>query len=126
MKSDQYGHRYCSSDYLCELLYKNPDIKIEQFLVEDPDSYNKAVKSFHADLPILKRYTDLFRDRDAFASIDEFDLENQSKWFMPDSYKTMQIDEFILSKCQTEEEFVRVQDELLLFKKDSYSIYLNF
>lgn len=126
MKYDEYGHSYCSSTYLCELLYKNPDLKINQFLVEDPETYNNAVKLLHADLPTLKRYSDLFNNRDPFASIEEFDCQNQSTWFMPDSYKNIQIDEFILSQCKTDSELERVKEELLLFQERNLFNLLKF
>lgn len=116
MKFDEYGNAYCDANYLCDILYKNPSVKIENFLVKDPESYNKAVKLFHADLPILKKYNEYFADRDPFASVEEFDKANQQEWFMPDSYKNLAIDEYIINLCNSENEFARVQQELILFQ----------
>jgi hypothetical protein len=44
MKYTAHGQMYCSTDDLCNLLYENADLNLENFEVDDPDLYNKAVK----------------------------------------------------------------------------------
>lgn len=126
MKFDDYGNAYCKANFICDLLYKIPDLKIDNFLVEDPESYNNAVKLFHADLPILKKYSEFFLDRDPFASIEEFDTVNQDEWYMPNSYKQLAIDEYIINLCATDEELIRVQEELILFQDRGLFNLLRF
>ena len=123
MKYDEYGQPFCTSNEVVDLLYKNPKLNIENFYVEDPDNYNQAVKLFHADLPKLKKYVDLYANRDPFASIEEFDKENQSHWFMPDDYKNLDIAEYVLKLCTTQEQLQRVGQELLLFQeRDAFNL----
>ena len=126
MKYDEYGVAHCNSNDLVELLYQNPDLVIENFLVDDPDQYNKAIRLLHSDLPKLKKYADYFADRDAFASVEEFDSHNQSNWFMPDEYKSLDIAEYILKLCSTDEELLRVQEELIMFQERNLFDLLRF
>jgi DNA polymerase III alpha subunit len=111
MKIDQYGVAHSSSDELCELLYLNPDIDLSNVFVDDPDRYNNAVKDFYADLPKLREYSLQSTD------IETFDRENQSKWSMPDEYCNMDIANWLLAQCKTQEELQRVGKELLLYQE---------
>ncbi len=126
MKYDEYGISYCSSDDLVNLLYKTPDVKIENFLISDPDQYNAAVKSLHADLPKLKKYLDYFLNRDPFDSIEEFDKVNQKNWYMPDKYKKLDILEHIINLCKTDQELERVSVELALYQDRNLLDLLKF
>lgn len=113
MKYDSFGQAYISSKELCELLYKNPDIDIGQFFVEDWDQYNSAVKSSFADLPLVKEYHALPTDY----SVDVFHQTQQSSWHMPDEYKKLDIAQWLLDQCKTEAELQRVGQELLLYQE---------
>lgn len=48
-------------------------------------------------------------------SVEEFDKLNQQEWYMPDSYKEMDIAKHILDLCKTDAELQRVGEELLLY-----------
>ena len=126
MKYDEYGLIHCTSNELADLLYSNPDLKIENFLIDDPDQYNNAIKLLHAELPKLKKYTEYFMNRDPWDSIEEFDSVNQKQWFMPDSYKQLDIAEYLIKLCNTDQELTRVQDELLLFQERNLFDLLKF
>lgn len=126
MKFDEYGYPYCSSMDLFDLLYKNPELQIENFFVTDPQNYNTAVKKLHAELPLLKSYSDLFINRDPFTLIEEFDKHNQSNWFMPDNYKQLDIAAFLVQQCKTETELERVARELLLYEERNLFDLLRF
>jgi len=126
MNYDEYGVAHCSTKDLIDLLYKNPDLKIENFLVDDPDQYNKSIRQLHSELPKLKKYAEYFADRDPFVSVEEFDKHNQNTWFMPDEYKIMDIAEHIISLCKTDSELSRVQDELLMFQERNLFDLLRF
>jgi DNA polymerase III alpha subunit len=123
MNYDDYGQIYCSSKDLCDLIYKDPDIKIENFLVEDPEIYNNSIRLFHADLPKLTKYTET---NHKFNSIEEFDKFNQSNWFMPDSYKNLDIAEYVLNLCKTNDELERVEEELVLYQERNLFNLLRF
>ena len=111
MKYDQYGRTYTTSNELCKLLYKNPDIDLSLFLVEDPSDFNKSRHDLHAEVPHLKGYVTLAD------SIEEFDLRFQRKWHMPEAYKELDIAEYVLGLCKEDYELQRVGQELLLFQE---------
>ena len=50
-------------------------------------------------------------------STEEFDHRCQSHWFMPDSYRDLDIAEHVLSLCNTHAELQRCGQELLMFQE---------
>ena len=111
MKYDQYGRTFADSNELCELLYKNPDLDLSLFLVEDPQDFNKSRADLHADVPSLKGYVTLAD------SLETFDERFQSRWHMPQEYKDMDIAKWLLEQCRADHELQRVGEELLLYQE---------
>jgi len=111
MKYDTLGRAYANTDDLCNLLYGNPDLDISKILVTDPQQYNDAIKAFYADFAALKFYGADELD------IKKFDSANQSVWHMPEEYINMDIANWLLDQCKTQEELQRVGQELLLFQE---------
>lgn len=111
MKYDQYGRTFTDSSELCDLLYKNPELDLSLFLVEDPQEFNKSKHELHAELPTLNGYVELAE------SVEWFDQRWQSKWHMPDEYKELDIAKWLLEQCQNEYQLQRVGHELLLYQE---------
>ena len=111
MKYDQYGQAYTDSNELCNLLYKNPQLDISLFQVEDSIEYNRSVAELHAELDLLDGYNKIS------VSVEEFDRVLQSNWHMPEEYKILDIAEYVLGLCQQEHELQRVGQELLLYQE---------
>jgi hypothetical protein len=111
MKYDECGVAYSNTDELCDMLYKNPETDISKIYVEDPDVYNNAIDTLYADFPKLKLYTSADIDP------DKFDGTCQSNWSMPAQYKELDIAQWLLDKCTTQEELQRVGEELLLYQE---------
>lgn len=111
MNYDSLGQAYLSTTDLIELLYQNPNLKFDQFLVSSPDQYNQSVESLHCDFVKLKKY------QAQSMSLDEFDTQNQNQWFVPEEYKHLDIASWVLAQCRNEQEFQRVGQELLLFQE---------
>ena len=123
MKYDQYGRTYTTSNELCELIYKNPDLDLSLFLVEDPHDFNKSRNDLHAEMPRLNGYVTLTD------SVDEFDVRFQKNWRMPDEYKELDIAAYVLDLCKEDYELQRVGKELLLFQeRDLFNLlrYLKY
>jgi DNA polymerase III alpha subunit len=123
MKYDKYGRTFTDSNEICELLYKNPDLDLSLFQVEDPQEFNKSRSELHAELPHLKGYVTLAD------SLEEFDLRFQRMWRMPDEYKELDIAAYILSLCREDYELQRVAQELLLYQeRDLFNLlrYLKY
>lgn len=115
MKFDQYGQLLITSDELVDEIYRNPDLKIENFQLLDPETYNIAVNDLHLDYPQIRRYLPLdYREE---VTQELFDHVQQETWFMPDEYKTMDIAVWIMDQCKTNAELQRVGEELLLYQE---------
>ena len=113
MKYDKFGQAYISSTELCELLYKQPDIDLGKFFVEDWDQYNSAVKQLFADLPLVKEYHPFPNNY----SVAVYHQTKQDSWHMPENYKTLDIAQWLLDRCTTQQELQRVGQELLLYQE---------
>lgn len=50
-------------------------------------------------------------------SVEEWDREHQAHWFIPEPYATLDVLEWLLMKCHTEEEITRVLMEWELFEE---------
>jgi DNA polymerase III alpha subunit len=50
-------------------------------------------------------------------SLEQFDNQNQLSWSMPDEYQTLDIAQWLLNRCSTQEELQRVGQELLLYQE---------
>lgn len=115
MNFDPYGQLVISCDELVDELYRRPDLKIENFQVVDPESYNHSVAKLHVDFPLLKQYLPL--DYKEEVPTELFDHLKQSNWHMPVEYKTLDIAQYILDLCSSESELQRVGKELLLYQE---------
>jgi hypothetical protein len=123
MKYDQYGRSFTDSNELCVLLYKNPELDLSLFLVEDPQEFNKSRSELHAEVPNLFGYVTLAD------SVEDFDQRFQNKWRMPDEYKDLDIAAYILGLCTQDYELQRVAEELLLYQeRDLFNLlrYLKY
>lgn len=120
MKYGAYGEVYTTSDELCDLLYKNPELNIFNFEVEDPAQFNQAVVELHAEFPLLQGY------KLVAETVDEFDKTNQSTWFMPKEYQELDVAKWILDQCKEDYELQRVGEELLLYQERDLFNLLRF
>jgi DNA polymerase III alpha subunit len=50
-------------------------------------------------------------------SLDEYDRQQQSQWYMPEKYQTLDIAAHVIGLCTTAEQLQRVGEELLLYQE---------
>lgn len=112
MITDKFGLTCATEQDLCEALYRDPELDLSRFHIDDALLYNQAVMNLFADVPLLRQYT-----APSAASVQEFDAAQQSSWFMPEQYKTMDIAEEILALCKNDSELQRAGEELLLYQE---------
>lgn len=123
---DQYGQCWVTCDILAELLYENPQLDINTFLIKDilgTTKYNLAVDQLYAGFDKITTATV------PTVSVEEFDDANQKNWHMPQEYKDLDIAKWVLDQCSTPAELQRVGEELLLFQeRDLFDLlkYLKF
>ena len=112
MKIDDYGQVTISEDEAFDALYSNKISTLDNVHLNSMsviEQYNHA-RNLNAD-----RIPELLPVKDLSISREAFDAENQKNWFMPPEYKDLNIIEFLLDKCQNEEQYQRVIKELDLF-----------
>lgn len=128
MKVDALGQPYFTSQDLISALYLGKEREISNVRIATADSdylrYLEFVEVNKLDdwpLPLPYEESNLGEQ--------EFDQSLQNRWFMPDEYKNLDIEAFILSLCKTPNEIQRVDIELELFRKhDMINVlkYLKF
>ena len=120
MNYDKYGQCYSSADELCAMLYEKPDLDLTRFLVESPQQYNNSVKQLYVEFPKLQQYIP------SDVNIEEFHTNLQSDWHIPTAYKDLDIAQWVLEKCKTDQELQRVGQELILYQERDLFDLLRF
>jgi len=126
MSFDQFGVEHYSTAELCDLLYTDPTAKLDLAVIDDPEQFNRSVKELYYKVPSLKKYAPFHNEDGTVASVEKFDQHNQSQWMMPEKYKQLDIAEWVLTQCVTEEELQRVGKELLMFQERGMFPLLQF
>ena len=131
MKTDNLGIPRFTNKDLIDMIYTGHIDKCHVVLCDpsdDIDKFNTAMEE--QGLPTLTKYIPLDVDQKTF------DNALQSEWFMPDEYKTINVEKYILGKLITDGyqaqgvEYRRAFEELFEFKKRGmmdllrYMIYL--
>jgi len=117
MKTTNYNEIIFSSTDLISEIYKGnlnliSNAKIEYNTDIDYLSYVEFVTDNNLeDWPVPKPYFSEIR------TLEEFDSHNQRHWYMPDDYKSFDIENYLLNLCRDPKEKERVLEELELFKK---------
>lgn len=106
MKVDQYGQIILNETDLCEVYLRNPTIHLDQVLT---DGVITLSNDLELDLPIFQTY------QPSTDSIYEFDKKNQQNWYMPNAYKNLAIDEWVLLQCNSQAELQRCGAELIRY-----------
>ena len=112
MKTDELGIPRFSNRDLIDMIYSGHVDKCHVVLCDpsdDIEKFNAAMREQY--LPELTKYIPLDVDQKTF------DGALQSEWFMPDEYKTFDILQYLVDKCESADEYVRVVDEWEEFHK---------
>ena len=117
--TNDHGDVVFSEEDVIDLLYTNPDFDISTLYLNDIQKYSKSLKELGIDLPVI--YTAPKR-----STIEKFDKENCDNWHMPEKYYQINVLQWLLDKCQNDEEKMRVQMEYDLFEKKNFIRVLQF
>jgi len=108
MRLDNLGTPVFSPQDIFELIYQGK-IDVLPKLLTEPNTVEIQQFNLQSDTVKLKEYTELL------VSKEEFDQALQSDWFMPDEYRTMDIEGFLVNVCP-KENYQRLVDELNEYK----------
>ena len=122
---DQYGRVIYNRHDLYEMLYNGENIECIKRVEwhDDFEKYNDAIQSNYLNINTV------LPNELLTSEISEFDKDNQSTWFIPDSYKNLNIIDYVLG-LSPRENYERCFEELEEFKKRDmlpllqYMVYL--
>jgi len=121
MEINNYGAVFLTPEELFENIYTNKiknfkNIYLDQKTVE---RFNAAKNTNKDNFEFLSTYAD------PELSIEEFDSVNQVDWFMPDKYKTLDIENFLVQTCP-KENYERLIEEIELFRQHNMTDLLRY
>ena len=122
MKTTEFGELIYNENDIVDLIMQGRSMDdVKSALLVD-DSVNLA--------GIPDKFLDKLQSyKDCNITVQDWDLQNQSQWNMPEQYKSLDIAEWILNQCTSEAELQRCGKELLLFQnKNLFSLlcYLKY
>ena len=120
VKTNNFGDCIYNEDDAIELIYNNPNVDISKLYFEDIDQYANALKELGINLPEISKVP----ERNITGN--EFDKANIENWYMPKEYYDLDVKQFLLEKCQSEEERDRVLIEYKLFERKKFVKVLQF
>ena len=118
MRTDIYGQQIYDEMELCLLYLQDPSRNLKRVFVTDEIKFDEVLQL--ENTPELIKYTD---DN---CSINQFDEKNQSHWLMPVEYYELDIAQYILDQCSTDEELQRAGEELILFQDREMFVLLKY
>jgi DNA polymerase III alpha subunit len=120
MKIDNLGRPYFTASDMTEFLYQDKADKIPYMSFEqcsEIEDYNKLAKKMY--LPELNIHKELDTDQETY------DKSLQQNWFVPKE-NLVDVEEWLLERCNTDEERLRVKEELNEFIKHDMVKLLEF
>ncbi len=109
MITDNFGNTIYQENDLLDLIYQNKLEFFDKVLVENSSSIEQFEKNSELQLNKINREIYLI-------NIEEFDKACQSDWFIPNEYKNMDIEGFLVSQCP-KENYQRLIDELQEYRE---------
>lgn len=110
MKTDIYGQVLITEQELFEAIYSGKTIDFSNIMINDNvDQFNNARKQNADPFPALQKY------QTQVISLETFDRHNQSIWFIPDDYKSFDIEGYLVHVCP-KQNYQRLIEELREFK----------
>lgn len=122
MKQDKYSQIILAEKELLDALYKGQSISFDQINLDSDksvDQFNHSVQTNADSIPLIQKYKELDLE------LDVFDKNNQKNWFMPDEYKNLDIEGFLVHICP-KENYQRLIEEIKLYKKHNLLNLLRY
>jgi len=119
MVKDKYGQLIFSDMDLVDLYLTNPDITFSRPIL----SNNEVSNPYELDIENFPKIIKYIEDD---RTVNQFDIDSQNNWHMPESYKKLDIAHFVLSQCQNDEELQRAGKELLLYQERDMFVLLKY
>ena len=122
MHSNKYGEIVLNSTDVFNGIYSGKITSLVDLLIEDQEElakFNNAVKTNFEQLSEITPYNE------QSGTIEDFDKNNQQSWFMPDEYKNMDIEGYLVHVCP-KQNYERLINELSLFRQHNMTDVLRY
>ena len=113
MKTDIFGKVQIDQKQAFDALYNGTVGDLSGFEFDSQDIVNQFNSSVTENADGFPRIS-LYQILDT--TVENFDLENQNQWFMPNQYKLMDIEGFLVDQCP-KQNYERLVEELALFRQ---------
>tara|TARA_R110002153_G_scaffold97368_1_gene232099 strand:- start:1450 stop:1971 length:522 start_codon:yes stop_codon:yes gene_type:complete len=117
--TNEHGDVTFTEQDAMDLLYNDPGFDISKLFFDDVEKYTSSLNRLKLDLPNINKTPKR-------ESLKDFDKKNIDEWHMPEKYYKINVLQWLLDKCQTDEEKMRVQHEYDLFEKKEFIKVLQF
>jgi DNA polymerase III alpha subunit len=112
MQTNSFGEMIFDQDDLCDAVMSGLSITSQMPLTVDHSIDLAGLREALPDWDFQWRHS-----TDTKLSLQEFDSRQQHNWFMPQSYRDLDIAQHVLSLCHGEAELQRAGQELLMFQE---------
>ena len=121
MKTTDFNEILLDQQDVFDGLYSGKITSLDSINLDDKtvNQFNQARQENADPFPLLHAFEQTVN------SIEEFDRQNQNNWFMPDKYKTLDIEEWLLDSCP-EQNLNRLHQELVLFRQHNMITVLKY
>jgi DNA polymerase III alpha subunit len=113
MIQTKHGEFIFDQNDLCNLIMQGHDLTQIRKITVDQSVDLETAAAMLDDVPTFVRYNAAAEQE----TVEQFDHRYQSQWFMPSSYKDMDIAEHVLSLCVNHAELQRCGQELLMYQE---------
>lgn len=114
MIQNKFGEIIVDSDDICDMIMRAQQPWTLKHVVVDPKIDIERLIHLVQDPGQMITWT---FPEDESVAVPDYDAIKQVTWFMPDSYKQLDIANHVLDLCSTQEQLQRVGQELLLFQE---------
>lgn len=113
MRTDKFGQMIFGEQDVMNLYLQGHDFDILNHLLVDNTIDLETAAHILDNVPTFIRYDELAQQQ----SVEEWDHRCQANWYMPQSYKDLDIAAYVLSLCESNAELQRCGQELLMFQE---------
>jgi DNA polymerase III alpha subunit len=122
MNINKYGEVVLNSNDVFTGIYSGKINSIDNLLIDDREELEK----FNAAIKLnFEQFQEATFYKEQNIEITEFDKSNQQTWFMPDEYKQMDIEGYLVHVCP-KQNYERLIEELALFRQHNMIDVLRY
>jgi len=111
MNLDALGRPKLTPQHIVQKLYQTPDFDYSHCHLVQATQYNQAVKEFDINLPELQEF------QESLLTQEQFDHDCQKRWRMPEEYRQLDIAQWLITQCKSDQELDRVCQELVIYHR---------